>query len=191
MIVTHKFEMDLINCGIPSTIDVVQDDRYSRNLEISLTADGSACEIPENTTAMIHYVKADGTGGNYNAMPNGSEAYVIDGSVITVALAPQVCTSPGLVRLIITLLNGEIKLNTFSVNVYVHGNPGLETVSENYVKVMGMMADRGWTPNMYLATDEKGNVTVKDIEVNELAPISQALDEIIAIQETLIGGDSR
>lgn len=191
MIVTHKFNMDLNHRCILPPVEVVQDDRYCRNLEISLSSNGTAWEIPEDTKAMISFVKSDGTGGSYDVLPDGSEAYVINGSIITVALAPQVCTAAGLARITVALLNGEVQINTFSIDVHVHRNPGIETVSKDYVKVLGMLADGGWTPNMYLATDEEGNVTVKDIELNELAPISEALEQIIAIQVELIGGDSQ
>ena len=36
MIVTHKIKMDLTQWGPPPCIDVVQDDKYSRNIQISL-----------------------------------------------------------------------------------------------------------------------------------------------------------
>ena len=158
MIITHKITMDLTRRRVLPMVEAVQDDKYSRNLEFTLLADGEAWEVPEGTTAVVRFAKADGTGGNYDTLPDGSAAYTINGNVVTVALAPQVCTAPGPVRLAVGLINDAQEINTFDVCVHVWPNPGLEVTSEGYYQVIGALAASGWEPNMYLGTDAEGNV---------------------------------
>lgn len=163
MIITHKLQsMDLTNKQNMSRIDVVQDDKYSRDIEFTLTENGVAWQIPDGTTAVVRYKKPDGTGGNYDALPDGSTAYQINGNVLTVALAPQVCTVPGQVQLSVGLIHGSAEINTFTVNIAVHPNPGAEYQSEDYIKLSGAVPNSGWTPNMYLGTDASGNVVAKE-----------------------------
>lgn len=162
MISTTKIEMDVSrNIGkfVPS-IDVVQDDRYSRNIEITVLSNGTAISLT-GTSALIRYVKADGTGGNYNTLPDGTSAFTISGNVLTVALAPQVCTFPGIVKMAVAIIDGETYLHTFPLNIQVHRNPGLEVVSENYLKMIGTVPDSGWPENMYLGTDKEGKVIAR------------------------------
>ena len=73
MIATSKIEMDL-NWYDKPKIEAIQDDKYSRNVEISLVTDGTPWPIPTGATAVVNYVKADGTGGEYDTMPNGETA---------------------------------------------------------------------------------------------------------------------
>lgn len=164
MIITHKLKpMDLTHKQNASRVDVVQDDKYSRDVEFTLTENGVAWQIPDGTTAVVRYKKPDGTGGNYDTLPDGSTAYQINGNVLTVALAPQVCTVPGQVQLSVGLIHGNAEINTFSVNIIVQPNPGSTYQSEDYIKLSGAVPNSGWTPNMYLGTDESGNVVAKEL----------------------------
>lgn len=163
MIITHKLQpMDLTHKQNTSRVDVVQDDKYSRDIEFTLTENGIAWQIPDGATAVVRYKKPDGTGGNYDTLPDGSTAYQINGNVLTVALAPQVCTVPGLVQLSVGLIKGNEEINTFTVNIVVQPNPGATYQSEDYIKLSGAVPNSGWTPNMYLGTDASGNVVAKE-----------------------------
>lgn len=162
MIITHKLQsMDLTHKQNMSRIDVVQDDKYSRDIEFTLTENGVTWQIPDGTTAVVRYKKPDGTGGNYDTLPDGSTAYQINGNVLTVALAPQVCTVQGPVQLSVGIIHGSAEINTFSVDIVVHPNPGAEYQSEDYIRLSGAVPNSGWTPNMYLGTDSSGNVVAK------------------------------
>lgn len=182
MIILHKLQpIDLATRGVPQQIDVMQDDKYTRNIEMSLYSNNLSWDIPSGVTAIIRYKKPDGTGGNYNAMPDGSDAYSISGNTLTVALAPQVCTVPGSVALAVGLIRGNEELNTFSVCINVHRNPGIDVLSENYVKLLGVLPDSGWTPNMYLGTDSNGIVVAKEITN------SVTMDQVNAAIDNKIG----
>ena len=136
MIITHKLQpMDMTASGVPQRVDVMQDDKYSRNLEFTLNQNGMAWPIPDGTTAVVRYRKSDGTGGNYDTLPDGSLAYSFSGNVLTIALAPQVCTASGLVTMAVGLILGEAEINTFAVNICVHCNPGINVLSEDYINV--------------------------------------------------------
>ena len=163
MIITHKLKpMDLAQKQNTGRVDVVQGDKYSRNIEFTFMYNGSAWQIPDGTTAIVRYKKPDATGGNYDTLPDGSTAYQINGNVLTVCLAPQVCTVPGIVQLSVGLIQGSAEINTFSINIVVQPNPGAIYQSEDYIRLSGAVPNSGWSPNMYLGTDESGNVVVKE-----------------------------
>lgn len=176
MIITSKIKMDLALSGSTQRVCVVQDDKYSRNLEITLLCNGVPWEVPEGATGVVRYRKPDGTGGNYDLLPDGSDAVSIEGNVLTVALAPQVCTVPKVVKLAVGLLVTETvddtavtrEVNTFSVDIDVQENPGLQVSSEGYYNVRGALPDSGWEPNMNLVTDENGKVVTRATPIGGL-----------------------
>lgn len=119
MITTSKLTMDLNRCATAPVIHAVQDDRYSRNIELTLLADGAAWPIPESIAVRIRYSKPDGTGGDYDTLPDGSCAWSVKGNVLTLTLAPQALTVPGPVRLAVILTREHVKISTFAVIVKV------------------------------------------------------------------------
>ena len=132
MVITHKINMDFGHRGVTPRIDVVQDDKYSRNLQICLYENDARWEIPIDAVAVVRYQKSDGTGGKYDTLPDGTLAYDISGNVLTVALAPQVCTAPGLVDFAVCLIQAESEITTFAVNIIVQPVPGADIASEEY-----------------------------------------------------------
>jgi len=119
-----KVSMDLMIPGYPPVISGVQDDRYTRQLELSLTADREIWTIPTGVSVLIYFSRTDGSGGKYDALPDGSQAWKISGNVITVELAPQVFAVPGPVNLWISLLKQEVQLSTFAVVLNVQPRAG-------------------------------------------------------------------
>lgn len=134
MIATNKIEMDLNWYSRPK-IEATQDDKYSRNVEISLVTDGTPWRIPDGAMAVINYVKADGTGGEYDTMPNGEAAWSASDNVLTVKLAPQVLTAPGAVLFSVKLFSGEAEISTFTITINVHRLPGFSVSSEEYINM--------------------------------------------------------
>lgn len=133
MIITHKINMDLTHTEPRQPIDVMQDDKYSRNLELRLSAAAKAVSLPEDCAVLIRYQKSDGTGGCYDTLPDGTSAWHRSGSILTVALAPQTLTVPGRVELTVTVLSGQSEVSTFCLPLEVHELPEFTTRSENYI----------------------------------------------------------
>lgn len=134
MIVTHNITID---CKNPNTqtprLDMVQGDTGTRTVAVSLTADGEPFELPDDVKVMVRYRKADGTGGVYDTMPNGDRACSVRYSTVTVQLAPQVLTCPGMVCVSLALTNGSQLLGIFHFTVRVQADPSAGLAeSENY-----------------------------------------------------------
>lgn len=135
MIVTHKIKMDLAGCTVAPCLDVMQDDRYSRDLEISLFSGPAEFLPPEDCAALIRYRKADGRGGIYDTMPDGTQAWRISGNTVTVSLAPQVCTVPGDVAMTVSLIKDDAQLSCFEIRLRVRKCPHGHFESRQYLNV--------------------------------------------------------
>lgn len=164
MIITSKFTMDLQNPGVMPIVHGVQDDRNSRELEITLTAAGRCWPIPEDAAVLIRFRKADGKGGEYDTLPDGTPAWQAEHNVLRIALAPQVLTMPGNVSLTVTLLQGDSRLSTFGVQLRVEAaSKALKLDSEDYSSITGFLRiPEKALPGQLLqvaAVDEKGRVT--------------------------------
>lgn len=167
MIITNKLTMDLAKPDWMAAIDAVQDDRYSRNLEISLYVGGESWPIPEDASAVIRYSKSDGKGGIYDTLPDGTSAWSAADNVLTIALAPQVLTTPGSVLLAVTLTRGIHQISTFAVLISVHPTVHTDIAeSESYVCVHSFLpAPADGAVGQYLrvaAVDEHGHITALD-----------------------------
>lgn len=145
-------------------IHAVQDDRYSRNLELTLFSSGAPWNIPEGITLLVRYSKPDGRGGEYSTMPDGSSAWSAEGNVLTIALAPQVLTVPGAVNLSVTIMKDHMQISTFSLLVSVSPavNGGIGE-SEVYFHVPGFLpAPASAEEGQYLrisGVDSAGHIT--------------------------------
>lgn len=164
MIITNHVSMDLMKNNRSATINAVQDDRYSRNLEISLFANEAPWTAPENTSFLIRYSKSDGKGGEYDTLPDGSNAWTMEDNILTIALAPQVLTVPGPVSLAVRMILDEKQLSTFTFLINVSPAVGMEIAdSEDYHYVTTFLpVPPAAKAGQYLqisAVDEAGRVT--------------------------------
>lgn len=164
MIITNKVTMDLKQLSWVAAIAAVQDDRYSRNLEITLLSGGEIWEIPEDAAVVIRYSKPDGIGGAYDTLPDGSTAWSANGNILTVALAPQVLTTPGVVNLAVTLIREHQQISTFTILIHVTPAVGSQIAeSETYFHVPGFLpAPVSAQPGQFFraaAVDAQGHVT--------------------------------
>ena len=119
MIMTHKITMDLMTAENMPKIQAVQDDRYTRKLELTLYSGGEIWNIPELTSVMIRYTRPDGGSGAYNVLRDGRDAWEAEGNVLTVLLAPEVLCAAGLTAVTISMLNGDTQISSFAVGIQV------------------------------------------------------------------------
>lgn len=139
MYVNHKLKMDLAGPAVMQKVDMVQRDQYVRKLMIELYCGGERWEIPADVHPIICYQKADGTGGEYDTLPDGRRAWSAEGNVLTVEIAPQMLTAPGPVRMAVDILQGDAKLSTFTVMLYVQKAIPLGLTSGDYFKLEGFL----------------------------------------------------
>ena len=133
MITENAIALEITRRGVTPCIDVMQDDKYCRDLLILLYWDGFQISPDEGLTARIMYSKPDGTGGTYDKLPDGRAAYAIESPAIRVKLAPQIFTVPGLVKLSVALIDGEAEIHTFVIHIKVHPTPGINVKSDDYI----------------------------------------------------------
>lgn len=133
MNVVHKIELDFVQRGMGKRIYAVQGDSGSRMLELSLYAQGCQWPVPEGVEAVLRFQKADGSGGLYDTLPDGTAAWSVLENVITWKLVPQVLSCPGPVTCQLSLMQEEVCLSTFSFDIVVEPDPSLgATESESY-----------------------------------------------------------
>ncbi len=191
MTITHKLSIDLARHGVPAQIDAVQGDS-GRSIALKLHTNGIPWHIPEGTTVLIRYRKADGIGGSYDTLPDGSCAFEVQDNVLTVALAPQVLTAPGRTQLRILLTNGSRCISTFDILLDVQ--PALQTgfdKSEKYAHLAGfLVAPEGAEVGQYLRvlqTDGRGRVT----RLETAAAADLGSSELESIGAKIISGEIR
>ncbi len=162
MIVTSKINMDLLRPGYVPGVYAVQNDRYTRCLAVSLFSGGEPWAVPGGARVVIRYVKADGTVGEYDTLPNGDRAWQAEGNLLRVLLAPQMLTAAGLVQMTVCLIQEEAQISSFSFLVKVRGD-GIDGNSEDYQNVTAFLPApaRGELGQFFRinGVDEKGQVT--------------------------------
>lgn len=119
MIVTHKIKMDLAQKDSTPCVTLMQGDTNSRRVQFRLLEHGAAFPIPEDCTVLVRYEAADGTGGAYDTLPDGTQAWELGDNTVTVAIVPQVCAAAGDVYLTVTLLRDGERLSCFSLRLCV------------------------------------------------------------------------
>lgn len=126
MMVSKKIQIDLLEQTAPEVVCAVQNDRYCRRLEVELYAGGESWPIPEDASAVIRYSKADGTGGEYDTLPDGSTAWSAQEHILTLHLAPQMLTVPGPVEVSVSLCREDAQITTFAWMLNVQPQVGAE-----------------------------------------------------------------
>ena len=182
MYVKHKLEIDLSGQAVMPRVDMVEGDQYARQLELSLLCGGESWEIPEDVHATVRFRKPDGTGGEYDSLPDGSPAWSASGNVLTVELAPQVLSCPGNGILSVVLTQGDARVSTFHILFQVHGAipGGLE--SEDYFCYDGLLnAPKNAEIGQFLkVSGVNGHGIVSQVEAVTIPPLDEAVDTALA-----------
>lgn len=119
MVVTHKFETDLVKRRPAPLLSMVQGDSASRRAEITLLADGEPWEPESVSDVFVRYRKADGSKSSYNA---GKYDASVNGNVLTVDIAEEVLDQPGKAWFQVVLSVGEQSISIFAVVIDVQQN---------------------------------------------------------------------
>ena len=162
MKITHKVRMDLVRPSIPN-INMVQGDRFTRQIEIIPLSEGKPWDIPQDVTAIIRYEKPNKQFGVYDTLAAGEPAAYVKGSHLFVTVAPDVLTVAGSAQLSISLIRGDRELSTFAIQLLVHPNHRDSSASDvSGVSVTGMLpAPEHAAAGQFLIvekTDENGKI---------------------------------
>lgn len=140
MVVKHKINMDLAKPAEMPRVDTVHKDQYTRKLELSLLENGKPWQIPEDVNILISFIRSDGTGGSYDTLPTGNRAWSAEGNVLTLELAPDVLAAPGPAMMAVDLLQGNSKISTFTIMLYVRKTIFTRVGQlEDYIKISGFL----------------------------------------------------
>lgn len=182
MIVKHKLTMDLTGqAGMPRA-EMVEGDQYVRQLELSLYCGGEPWSIPEDVRAMISFRRADGTGGAYDTLGDGTPAWTVAGHVLTVDIGSQVLTVAGPVLLSVALYRGNGKISTFAVLLSVQQAiaPGQESGGALHVTGFLCAPENAAVGQFFrvAAVDDHGAVT--RVEAVAMPDVEEAVQEALA-----------
>ena len=158
----QKLTIDLAHHTRIPTLDAAQGDT-ARALELSLMNGVQPWEIPYGAAVVIHYRCADGSGGTYDTLADGESAFSVEGSTVTVELAPQVCAVPGTTQLQVTIVYAEKQISTFRIDLLVSGEIKATTRQQDYINLStwwqqqgGAGLPTGGTPGQVLLLDDQG-----------------------------------
>lgn len=135
MKVIHKIKIHFDDKRGPTpSVDIMQGDAYTRELEFTLYSGSEAWNVPEGVSVAVVYHGASGQGAYDTLQDDTTKAYTVSGNVVTVTLIPQVAAVEGrtTVTVVFTDTSGK-QLATFGVIIKVAANPGLGAgTPENY-----------------------------------------------------------
>lgn len=135
MEINHTLLLDLQQIGTRQMMQAKQGDSLTRVAKLCLYDGGTEFDVPSGTTLQIAYAKADGKGGLYDKMPDGSTACTSSGNIVTAKLHPQMFSVAGLVSCELRLMtsSGE-QLSTFSWFITVQASASAGAESEDYFR---------------------------------------------------------
>jgi len=134
MEIVKRISLDFNEKSSAPVVDVVQGDS-ARCLELALTRENAPWAMPANAAVLVRYVKPDGTGGVYDALPDGEKAWSVHENVVRVALTEQMCAVSGAVLMQLVIMAGEKQLSTFPVVLRVCSEVAGVGDSQDYINL--------------------------------------------------------
>lgn len=119
MFVLDQITVNLNNPGQRQRIYASIGDSGTRAVEVKLITNDGDWLVPEGVSCVIRFAKADGHQGVYYTLPDGSNAWNAKGNVLTVGIAAQVLTCPGIVAVSAQLVSGTESLGIFGFDIHV------------------------------------------------------------------------
>ena len=119
MLVTKKLTVDLARKTILGSVDAVRGDSAIA-LEMTMLCDGAPWTVPANASVVVRYGQGEAC-GTYDTLSDGTPAWSIQGNVLTVRVAPEVCSAAGKTDFQVTILEKGSQISTFRMVVDVQG----------------------------------------------------------------------
>ena len=120
MLVTKKLTVDLARKTVLGSIDAVRGDSAIA-LEMTMLCDGAPWPVPSGASVIVRYGQGNAC-GTYDSLSDGTPAWSVQGNVLTVYVAPQVCSAAGKTDFQVTILEGASQISTFCMVVDVQKN---------------------------------------------------------------------
>ena len=140
MNITKKIKIDLAQRGADPVIDAVRGEQESRKIIFELYDNGQKFE-QEITSVNISFETQQKTGGTYNALEDGTEAFSVNGNEVEITIARQVTAVEGRTKIVVSLFGDiDTKLCTFPCVVDVAPNPELDNLNpQNYYNIIDLL----------------------------------------------------
>ncbi len=187
-------------------VEAVQGDS-GRALELTLLAGNEPWEVPFGAAVAVHYQCADGSGGVYDTLPDGTTAFSVEENRVTVLLAEPVCAVAGKTRVQVSIISEGVQLTTFDVDLQVALGVNPPKPPKDYVNLAhwwgqqgGGGLPQGGLPGQTLMLNGQGyaqwhlltpaNVGLGNVDnTSDLdKPVSRATEAAIALERARIDG---
>ena len=130
---THRIRIDMLRKGVPPIVDAMQLDTNTRVVSVAMFENGVLWNPPGDAVFSLSYRKPDGTVGFYNKLSDDESAVSVDGNTVSVVLAHQVLTVPGIVDAALVAYSGQLRIATFPFEIHVTADPSAgKTDSDDY-----------------------------------------------------------
>lgn len=126
VIVKHKIKMNLTGKEKRPYIEVMQNDAFSRILEIEVQQNGLPRKLPSTGRILIRYYRPDGVKCAYDTMADGEQAWYLRENVVGILLAPEICAVAGTAVMVLEILEDRERLFSFPVDIWVKENPDVQ-----------------------------------------------------------------
>lgn len=151
MTITHEITLDFASIDQPARIFVKQGDTFTRQVAITLLADGEPWEVPEDAAVLIRYLSyvsleaVDGR-GIYDTLPDGTSAWSASGNVVTITLVPEMLARESIVWTDVVFTREDKILATGNFEIYVNQTPakGTEAEAQSYYRVASLDTLNDW-----------------------------------------------
>ncbi|MBE6950819.1 MAG: hypothetical protein E7451_05715 [Ruminococcaceae bacterium] len=127
MNIAKIIQLDLAARGAATQIGetAVAGDSGSGSLVFELMENGAAWNVPEGVRAALAFRTDGSCSGEYDTMPDGTDAFTIEGNRVTVRLIDQIMAASGVVRLALILRDRNLRqLSSFPVLLSVTSGIG-------------------------------------------------------------------
>ncbi|MBE6926050.1 MAG: hypothetical protein E7461_04315 [Ruminococcaceae bacterium] len=141
MNVTKKLTLDLMRRSVPQKLTLIRGDSAVA-LCCTLLCDGSPWEIPQNAAVILRYRNAE-AGGEYDTLPDGKAAYSYSGNILTVYLAPAVCSMVGKTDFQAVIYVGASQKSTLCIPLFVEGAVSGSKEPESYTNLTQWLLQYG------------------------------------------------